>query len=75
VRLSQSFNEAEVEWLGEVLRGLTRGADLKVLARSPMLGVMMKKVDSMKRRHESMKHKAPLAVNQTTGSDRFLNGE
>lgn len=45
-----SFSASEIGWLDEVLRGLSRGAELRVLAKAPELTAVMRKVQAMRRR-------------------------
>lgn len=49
-RAGQSFAEAEVELLASLLLGLTRGADLRVLARAPAFAGLAGKVLRMRDR-------------------------
>lgn len=52
---SQSFVPEEIDWLEQVLFTIVRGGDPKVLARSPLLGKWLKKVETMKRRCEQVR--------------------
>lgn len=55
---SQSFKPEEVEWMDQLLMAVARGADTRVLARSPHLGKWLKKLETMKKRIEKMRRES-----------------
>lgn len=54
MRASNSFSERECIWLDEVLKTMLRGGDTRILARAPELGVVARRVRSMR---ESLRKK------------------
>ena len=47
---STSFSGSEVEQLDEIVRLILRGADLRIIARSPIVATLARRVATMKAR-------------------------